>query len=177
MVLKVPVKSGFKAGSGRVSIYDRNGLFYEHGNGDPFTFNLPPGEFFVAEGDILPLKSPKNYRLPKLDKPIQKGVIPAEIRVFYSKNPHKASIYPNKGIIIFDDSFLDRTTPEQAFIYWHEIGHFLYKDEKSCDKYALKTMLDLGYNPSQVSRACLNTLTQKESIPRASCVHNFAKKA
>jgi hypothetical protein len=50
-------------------------------------------------------------------------------------------------------------------IYYHELGHHWYITESKADLFAAKKMLELGFNPSQIQLAVLDSLSEK-SIDR-----------
>ncbi len=130
----------------------------------PFTFNMPRGKYYTnnkltrvsfydpANSINLPPKQ-KNKIIPKK---IQ------ELRFSIIRNPSKASIAVDKHFVMIDPQMIKKTLPEILFILFHEFGHYYYFDEEKCDAYAKKQMLRLGYNPSQISAAINNTLSNKQ---------------
>lgn len=69
------------------------------------------------------------------------------------------------GKIFFDRDFLNTLDrPTLTFILLHEFGHYLYsgngqESEKKCDLFATAKMIELGYNPNQILKASLFSLT------------------
>jgi hypothetical protein len=158
-------KSGFVAQNSPVIIYDhRKKIFYSHlGNSNGlFYFNLPKGVYYT-NNSLGWLKEPLKDNLPQLPKrekfiPIPKQFKDLKIRI--GRNPNKASIsvYTNK--ILVDDKILSLPLPNIIFVLFHEIGHFYFHSEKSCDLYAARQMLKLGFNPSQCGTAIIGTLSE-----------------
>lgn len=145
-------------------ILDKNGiLFYD----DSFTKH-------IAEGNILEFNLPAgiyNYdgSFIKLDKPVsyQNIVLPAKERflpvkrykIIFGNNPNKCSIFYKPGVILFDNSFKNAPLYIKYGIYFHELGHLFYKTESKADLYSTKKMFEYGFNPSQIGRVQLMTLS------------------
>jgi hypothetical protein len=172
VVLKRP--TGFSY-SGEVLIYRKgqNSPFYEHVVKN--YFQLPKGTYNFKEPKGIPqkirlkkykVKLPKRERNYKVKLPtISKGM-----------NPDKASIYKGLNWVLFDKDFYNKTTfCERAFIYCHEIGHYRYKTEWKCDVFAAWCLLKLGFNPSQIAQASVNTLTRNYERKRK--LLNYLKNA
>lgn len=150
------------------SIYDSKGImFYSDkfttviAEGKRLFFNLPRGEYLI-KGFIQKLSAPvenENIQLPKPErfKPLKK------YRIIYKKNPNKCTIYYNAGIIVFDTSFKNYPKFIRDNIYFHEMGHHIYKSEELADLFAAKKMLDKGYNKSQVGLTSLLALSEKQN--------------
>lgn len=145
-------------------IVDKNNiLFYSSdfvktiSKGEILKFNLPAGIYFY-DGILTRLKNPVEYKnivLPKPERVFKKK----PFKIIFGENPNKCSILWNKGIILFDTSFLKKPLFIKYNIYFHELGHHFYKTEKYCDLYAAKKMLEFGFNPSQVGLNSLDSLS------------------
>ncbi len=156
-------KSGFVAYS-PFTIYEPNGnVFYSSDFTDKIAknkkllFNLPAGKFYL-EGDITKLKKPKIFKdisLPKPERNIPRG----RYKIIFGKNPNKCTIYYKAKLIVFDNAFKDAPLYVKYDIYFHELGHHFYKTEKYADLYAIKKMLDYGFNPSQIGRVKIIALS------------------
>lgn len=162
--LKLENKSGFRAGF-PFAIYEKNGnLFYS----DTFTdkiekgkqlyFNLPPG-VYNYEGTIYKLETPvktKEINLPPFERLLPKK----RYEIIFGANPNKCTIFYKPGIILFDNAFKDAPLYIKFAIYFHELGHHYYKTEKYADLYAVKKMLEFGFNPSQIGRTNIFSLRE-----------------
>ncbi len=147
-------------------IYDNNGqLFYsskftDHiGNGETLKFNLPAGDY-KYNGNFIKLANPVkvvNIPLP----PKERHITPKRYEIIFADNPNKCSIYYDEGVIIFDNSFKNKPMYVKYVIYFHELGHHWYQTEEKADLFAAKKLLELGFNPSQIGRAFLDSLSLK----------------
>ena len=154
------------------SIYDNSGvIFYSDkfttviSEGKRLFFNLPKGEYFV-KGFIQKLAKPiesENIELPRPErfKPLKK------YRVIYRKNPNKCTIYYNAGLIVFDASFKRYPKFIRDNIYFHELGHHIYKSEELADLFAAKKMLEKGYNKSQIGLTSLIALSDRSNYRKS----------
>lgn len=155
-------------------------LFLENLNGDfyvkksPGKFNLTPGTWTIKAGTIQKLKNPVSFRIPKLPKPAR-NFKPANISFFVGDNPHKASIFPHSGLMIFDREIMKKKPAIIAFIFYHELGHLKYKKEENADLYSVTRMLKRGYNPTQILQAASEALS-KNSFLRIKEIFNKLKK-
>ena len=171
-------KTGFYTFSPFV-IYEKNGnVFYSSDftnkikEGKKLIFNLPAGDFLL-EGFINRLNNPKkfaNISLPEPERHLKKK----RYKIIFGINPSKCTIYYNAGLIIFDNAFKDAPLYIKFDIYFHELGHHFYKTEKFADLYAVKKMLDYGFNPSQIGRTSLIALG-KNNLERKSFIINKLK--
>jgi hypothetical protein len=126
-------------------------------------FNLPAGNYFVVSGYFKPMNEPVQYKKLKLPRP--ERVIPKDPRKFkivFASNPHKCTIDFVNEQITFDYSFKEKTLPEIYFVLYHEFAHKYYKTEKYCDALASNYMLEKGFNPSQIGRAQITTLSERQ---------------
>lgn len=138
-------------------------------------FNLPIGKYSI-HGDFVQLSQPVKRKLPVLPKPERNLKVPRVIEVEYGENPNKATINLMRGKILLDNSFLSFPAYVRTFIFFHEIGHYFYSQEKYCDLFAAKKMLEKGYNPSQITTAQNLTLSHFGG-ERKCFIHDHMKKA
>jgi hypothetical protein len=148
-------------------IFDSNGLLFyadfftnKIKNGERLKFNLPAGNYFV-DGFLVQLAEPIKQKHIELPKP-QREIPYTRYKIKFGENPHKCTIYYNDGLILFDKSFLSKPLYMRYNVYFHELGHHLYGTEKYADLFALKKMLELGFNLSQVGYGTLYTLSDKQ---------------
>lgn len=83
-----------------------------------------------------------------------------KIKIIWEDNPNKCSVSFDGGnaTFYFDHSFKNFPDFVCVWICGHELAHFLYKgqkqfSEKMCDNYSANMLLELGYNPSQITAA------------------------
>lgn len=161
--LTLDKKTGFTS-SLPFDIYDERGiLFYSSSftdkgqNGERLMFNLPPGEY-KYNGVIRQLDRPLNIPLKKLP-PKERRIKKKRYRIEYGDNPNKCTIFYDKGLILFDKSFLKLPLFVRWNIYFHELGHHFYKTEKYADLYAYNKMIKAGFNKTQIGKTSLMTLS------------------
>ncbi len=162
--LDVPKKSGFKISDVTVPviIYDSRGkVFYNTINREPRVkvFNLPKGKYFTDNWNFVKLDKPIPFKIPNLPRPQRNKKFPVNFTSIVGNNPNKCSIFWNKHIILWDSSMLGLTLPELYFILFHEFAHARYKDEDLADLAAAKYMLQKGFNPSQIVRSPITSLS------------------
>ena len=131
-------------------VYDENGFpVYLAKAGKKF--NIPAGNFtFDFVFDIVPIfyYPEQKVKLPKSQKPNGNRVIR---NISYKPNIDRVAFIQAKlGNIVMDESLLDCPEFIHDFVLFHEIGHIHYRTEQYCDLYAMKCMLEKGWNPSQV---------------------------
>lgn len=154
------------------AIYEPNGqLFYsseftDHiAKGERLEFNLPAGDY-KYDGNFIKLPFPvkvKNVTLPQRERNITKK----RYEIIFGNNPNKCTIFYDTGVILFDESFRNKPLYIKEAIYAHELGHHWYKTEWKADLYAVRYMLNRGYNPSQIGLAPIQSLTNKpDSLER-----------
>jgi len=160
--LTLEKKTGFYSYNHFV-IYEPNGnVFYASDfvdkieNKKRLVFNLPLGNY-LYEGTIYKLNNPKKFKtisLPEHERHIKKK----RYKIIFGNNPNKCTIHYKAGLIVFDNAFKDAPLYIKYDIYFHELGHHFYKTEKYADLYAVKKMLEYGFNPSQIGRTSLLAL-------------------
>lgn len=126
-----------------------------------FKFNLPAGTY-KYNGVFYKLKKPLNFKFRKLP-PIERKKPIKKFKIIFAYNPNKCSIYYNLGFIIFDNQFKKAPIYQIYDIYYHELGHHFYKTESFADMYASNQMLKIGFNPSQIGRVALQTLSESQN--------------
>ena len=147
-------------------IFDNKGkLFYsseftDHiSNGGTVKFNVPAG-IYQYNGSFIRLSRPvhiMDITLPKFQRNLNaKG---KRYKIIFGENPNKCTIFYNRGVILFDRQYESAPLYVKYGIYFHELGHHYYIDEDKADLYATKKMLDYGFNPSQIGRVGLMTLS------------------
>lgn len=167
--LIIEKKTGFRT-TLPFTILDRyNNIFYtdeftDHiQNGKVLYFNLPKGKYFY-NGSFIKLDKPveqKEIILPKPDRQYDTGVL---FKIIYGHNPNKCSIFHDKKIILFDNSFLRAPVFILYDIYFHELGHLYYTDEENADLFATKALLELGFNKTQIGLSPIMSLSEKNNF-------------
>jgi len=178
-IITVDKKTGFKALSD-FTLYDSKGIeFYNNNFTNSFnhkgllTFNVPRGTYKVL-GFIEKLDKPINYSTLKLPKK-ERNWVKKNFNVFFVNNKNKCSINRLTGNIYFDHRF--KKAPKYILfdILCHEFGHQYYETEHYADMYATNMMLNLGFNPSQIGKSLIITLTQPNNYYRKNKVVNHLK--
>lgn len=149
-----------------VIINDFRGIeFYNsnYANKPVDAFNLPVGEYSVISGEFMPIKNPVNFAKntlsmrERLFRPYASG-----FKIKFIPNKHKAFIsWPDRTIII-DPSLKNKTLAELFYILFHEYAHRVYKTESKTDALAENMMINHGFNPSQIHRALITVLSEKQ---------------
>lgn len=137
-------------------------------------FNLPPGEYMIDSGSFTPTRIPRYY--PLIPMPLQQRFFrpdPDTFDIKFGHNPNKCSVIWDKKTILFDSSFRDRPRPEVDFIMGHEMAHRYYGTEKFCDMYSANCMLKMGYNPSQIGYASIDSLSDRAEIRKEFLVNRL----
>jgi len=149
---------------GRITVVGNSGFGTYTNSLEDEPFNLPPGKYQIyGKYTAGPHRTYKQHSegLPSLTK---------DYRIFLDRNPNKASINTQTGVIIFDaDTYRKSTAAERLYILGHELGHFRSADEKKCDRMAENLLLEVGFNPSQVQKAAAACIRDYERI--LSCIH------
>ncbi len=163
-------KTGFETRSPFI-IYDEREIEFYSSNftnkikeGKKAKFNLPKGIYFI-QGFIYKLSKPVHFDSIKLP-PKERNFPKQRYKIVFGENKkNKCTIFHKKGIIFFDNVF--RIAPKYILydIYFHELGHQYYITEKYADRYATKRLLELGFNPTQIGRSSILSLSSK-SIDR-----------
>ena len=178
MRISIKNKTGFETAAKAIAIYSEDfAPFYymEAKQGKLIKFNLPAGVYFCEE-NIKQLPKPIEYKTPNLPKPEREFRHPEKpIEIIFRPNPNKCSIFLELGLIVAAPSINLKTRSEKMFVIYHELGHYMYKSEHLCDQYAVKRMLEEGYNPSQCVFSVNGCLSQ-HSQTRKDNIFNFAKK-
>jgi hypothetical protein len=126
------------------------------------SFNLPKGSYIVDRGAFKKMSEPIDYKLPSLPPFERNRPVPIDFEVIFGANKHKCSILWDAQKILFDTSLEDDPLPTLMFMLYHEFGHSKYKTEKYCDLYASNLMIKKGYNPSQIARAQILSLSNRQ---------------
>jgi len=155
-------KTGF-ASTMPFEIFDINGqLFYSDkfteiiSRGEKLEFNLPLG-VYKYNGNFVRLVNP--IKVVNISLPLkERHLAHKRYEIIFGDNPNKCTIFYDEGIILFDNSFKNKPLYVKYVIYFHELGHHWYKSEEKADLYAAKKLLELGFNPSQIGMAMLNSL-------------------
>jgi hypothetical protein len=158
-------KTGFET-SLPFDIFDNKGLlfysseFTDHiQKGEKIRFNLPAG-IYNYNGSFISLPAPVRFKeitLPMKERNL--NGISKRYQIIFGDNPNKCTIFYDKGVILFDSKYKNEPLYIRYGIYFHELGHHFYKTEEKADLYACKKMLDFGFNPSQVGRVGLMSLS------------------
>ena len=172
-------KTGFRSTMPFV-IYDPNNIIFyssEFTNKialqKPLLFNVPAGKF-TYEGNFIKLDFPvsvQNVALPLRER----NITQKRYDIQFGENPNKCTIFYDKGIILFDNSFKDKPLYVKYTIYYHELGHHWYITESKADLFAAKKLLELGFNPSQIQLAMLDSLSNKSMERKMNIVYTLTK--
>jgi len=165
--LTVTKKTGYKIKRPEtpVVIRDFRGvLFYSTETLTPKVkeFNLPPGQYFIDSGVFYEMPEPVKYRLLPLPKSERNFSSPFDFKFTFGNNPHKATINFLNRTIFMDNSFREKSLPEIYFVLFHEFAHQYFKTEKYTDVLASNYMLLRGFNPSQIGRAHIMSLSNRQ---------------
>jgi hypothetical protein len=154
----------------------RGKLFYStEGLRSVKEFNLPPGNYTVEKGNIKFRKIPVDYPLSALPKPERNLRPPFDYKIIFDNNPNKCTIKWLEKIIIFDNELKQLTLPELFFILYHEFAHAKFQSEKYADLMAGNIMLKKGYNPSQIGKAPITSLSTMQYERKKHIVKNMIK--
>jgi hypothetical protein len=177
--LRLNAKTGFYS-PGAVKVYDNRGLFLAY-NG-PAYFNMPPGSYY-AEGNIITkLNAPIQYESLELQPATKPRVDPNKVNIRITKStqtPKMAIDYETGEMLINPSWEATLTTPQYEGATRHETGHYFYHGDApgqyNCDRFAIQTMLEDGFNPPQIKDAFSNILCSKCSEESAWRTANIAK--
>lgn len=176
MVLRLKEKTGFRTLTNEVTILKNGRLFYHFQKQRPgWSFNLPAGEY-TTDSAIHVISKPVRFKYPRLPKPEKKAELPraSKLKIKIGINRNKASIWTQLNSILIDRSIADNPYYVLVYVFLHEIGHYYYKTEWKADLFSCVTMLQKGFNPSQVFRASRETLS-KNSYKRIEKMFNNLK--
>ncbi len=144
-----------------------------------YRFNVPDfPPLNVIQGELK--QAPKmTYKINKMPPRERSGNLPQKFNYLFGHNPlNKVSVYKDNDIIIWDaPKFKDkRNVPMYilVFILYHEAGHYYYETEELADLYAINSMLERGYNPTQIFSAILLALSPKQKA-RKLAAKNYLK--
>lgn len=155
--------------TGRVQVLKDGTPFYVFDKPGGFTFTLPPGTYKV-QGATWVRRMPQREGHKASSGP--RFPLPKRVRIVWGTNPHKAVISLVDGVIVLDPSLKKLPQFVLTFILFHEIGHYFYEDEESCDRFAAEEMHRRGFTPSQIHLAASMTLKDHH---RKSCNYHTAK--
>jgi len=131
-------------------------------------FNLPKGMYFFDTKNFRESKTVKKYKkLPTPSRERFKYKLPIDFNVVFGANANKCSILWDKKTIIFDKSCKEYSLSELYFIFYHEFGHTFYTTEQYCDLYSYNKMIEKGFNPSQIARAQIFSLSERQEKRKA----------
>lgn len=166
MRFTVDKKSGFVRKTNCLFIAKNNNVFYYRNNKDWETFNLPPGDYDLVEGEFEKLSKPIEYIIENDSAPDFNPVTIQNIIIKVAKNPNKCSVELNENppYAILDEEIYLLPDFVIDFIIGHEYAHNYYRghgqdSEYNCDVLAAKAMIVKGYNPCQISAAQSLTLS------------------
>lgn len=190
--LFVPQKTGFRVldPSKPIIIRDQRGIvFYTTEPMLPRVtwFNLPAGRYKVDQGGIVSTQYPRKYKMITLPPKQRTMKDPTRFKVQFAENPNKCTVSWSMETITFDDSFRSEPLPVLDFILFHEFGHQFYGaamdatqeqkefSEKCCDMFAANRMKQKGYNPSQIGRALITSLSSRQIERKENIVTELKK--
>lgn len=138
-------------------------------------FNLPAGNYYIEQGNIQALKKPVTFPFYPMPKTQRNFPPPFDYSITFNHNPNRCTIHWGKKIIVFDKHLKNLTLPELFFILYHEFGHHLYRTERFADLYARNMMIKKGYNPSQIGKSPITSLSSKQYPRKKFIVNTFLK--
>lgn len=175
----VTKKTGFKNNTPNVPINIRDArgiMFYSTESILPvYEFNLPPGKYFIDSGSFTPLLHPIHYKLANLPRKERNYKKPFDFKVVFGNNPNKCSIIWGLKTIIFDNKLKEKSYPILFFILFHEYAHACYKSEVLADRLSSNYMKEYGFNPSQIGRAPLKSLSSSADNRKLLMIKNIIK--
>lgn len=125
-------------------------------------FNLPKGTYFVVSGEFVDQGFLNYFPLNKLPFPERFKSNPFNFDIVFGNNPHKATINWHYGVILFDTQMKKRSLPELFFILLHEFAHSKFRSEEKADSLAENMLIRLGFNPSQIAKAPITSLSDRQ---------------
>ncbi len=183
--LTLSYKTGFKVldVTKPVIIRDQRGiLFYSTEALVPRVkvFNLPAGTYQVDAGSFRALDTPVMFRLAKLPPPDRIHPSPVGFALSFEENENKATINFIERNIKLDNQFFDKPLPSVFFLRYHEYAHQFFgggkRGEMMADLLAHNFMLIKGFNPSQIGRAQITSLSCRQ-VHRKKFLINKIKQA
>lgn len=161
-----------RGSAGVVQVTQNGRPFYAFSSREAFTFTLPAGSYTLSGGSLVGrMPRRRGHRTPSQ----MRFPMPRKVRLVFAVPPPPtvgACISLPDGVIVCDPALRDLPSFCLTFVLFHEIGHYFYEDEESCDKFAAEEMHRRGFNPSQIAQA--SAMTQKPG-PRETCNFNTAK--
>ena len=172
--LELKRKTGFKINNPEVPVIIndyRGKVFYNNSELKNRTaFNLPKGIYFIKSGNFSMLERPVLYKKNKLPLPERLRAWPFDFKVIFAFNPQKATINWTHKVIIFDNRLRDKSLPELYYILFHEFAHSKFKTETLTDALAENMMINFGFNPSQIAKAPITSLSDKQVVRKTNAV-------
>ena len=182
MILELNNKTGFKSRDRIINIFslDNSPFYIKKNEESEIHFNLPSGKY-KTNNNIIESKL-KNYTLKALPRPNRNIPLPklSDIKIIYTNNENKCSIDVDNHEIFMDYSLAILPTPIVDFVKAHELGHYFYfgkgeQSEKDCDNFAYNALIGIGYNPSQVTYAANEILSNKKFAQiRKNCIYKHS---
>lgn len=130
-------------------------------------FNLPaldcPTKYIVESGMFTEREQPVNYNLIPLPDVERVFSDPSKFKILFDVNKNKCTVSWHDEVIIFDNSFKDKPLPELYFVLYHEYAHRYFKTERYVDLLATNYMLIKGFNPAQIGRAHVLSLSDRQN--------------
>jgi len=161
-------------------IYEPSGqIFYSSdftdviSKGKKLEFNLPAG-IYKYNGSFIKLAFPVKT-LDILLPSKERNFVKKRYDIQWGNNPDKCTIFYDKGLILFDNSLKSLPLYVKYGIYFHELGHHYYKTEYKADLFSAKKMLDKGFNPSQIGRVALESLSNNSMERKMKIVNTLTK--
>jgi hypothetical protein len=123
--------------------------------------------------------------LIKLDSPVkvvnvilppkERNIAHQRYEIVFGNNPNKCTIFYDEAFILFDTSYMNKPLYIKYTIYFHELGHHWYVTESKADFYAAKKLLELGFNPSQIELAFIESLSDRSLDRKMKIVYELTK--
>lgn len=171
-------KTGFKITNPMIPVIIRDfrgKLFYSTEPRIPRVkvFNLPKGKYYIDRGSFQPLKNPIKFKLPKLPKRQRHNKpFPSYFKFIFADNPNKCTIFWDRELIVCDPSLKEASLPVLHFILFHEFAHSRYGTEKYADAGSAYMMIKKGYNPWQIVKSPLTSLSNNQ-LDRKIYIYNL----
>lgn len=178
MKFTVDKKTTYHTPDSRLRIFDFRGvIFYDSNWIKNFKglLTIPKGEYHTLNKLKIINKGKNNFivKMPKHERDLKHDF--TKFKIEFAPNPNKCTIFHDKNLIQFDDSFKKAPWFQLVFILMHEKGHNYYATEHLADKYAVKQMLKKGYTPIQICLAPLLTLSGRAYDRKRKVISNMIK--
>ncbi len=139
-------------------------------------FNIPQGDYLIQAGAFNPLPNPVDYPLIQLPKRERNNYPnPYKFKIVFGFNPNKCSIIWERKTILYDTKLLESPLYVIDFILFHEYSHYLYGTEKYADISSANMMKKVGYNPSQIGYAPIDSLSDMANSRKQFMVDKLIK--